>query len=131
MTTSPVSPSGKKILVVDDQESVLDLTATVLVSAGYEVVTVNSGMKALDLLGEEAFDLTLLDINMPRVDGWETLRMIRADPNLEDLPVVMFSVKSQVLDKMVGMQEGALDYICKPFEVDELLQRVGKVFDNA
>ncbi len=119
--------SPGKILVVDDQEEILDLTATVLASAGYEVVTVNSGLKALDVLGDEDFDLALLDINMPRMDGWETLRLIRADDGLARMPVVLFSVKGRMLDKVQGMQEGALDYICKPFEVDELLGRVRRI----
>lgn len=115
---------ASKVLVVDDQEEILDLTATVLVSAGYEVVTVNSGSKALDLLGEERFDLTLLDIDMPGMNGWQTLRAIRSDDALETLPVVMFSVNNRIEDKVEGLKEGALDYLCKPFAVDELLDRV-------
>lgn len=115
---------ASKVLVVDDQEEILDLTATVLVSAGYEVVTVNSGAKALDLLGDERFDLTLLDIDMPGMNGWQTLRAIRSDDTLARLPVVMFSVNSRIEDKVEGLKEGALDYLCKPFAVDELLDRV-------
>jgi DNA-binding response OmpR family regulator len=119
-----------RILVVDDQRDILDLTAAVLGGEGYEVTAVDSGLEALDLLAAERFDLVLLDINMPEMDGWETLRLIRADELLAGLPVVMFSVKGELRDKVQSMQEGALDYITKPFEVDQLLSRVRRVFES-
>jgi DNA-binding response OmpR family regulator len=121
---------SRQILVVDDQPDILDLAAVVLAGAGFEVITAGSGEQALDLLAGERFDLVLLDINMPEMDGWETLRLIRADEPLRDLPVAMFSVKSEAGDKVLGLQEGALDYITKPFEVDELVGRVRQIFDS-
>jgi len=114
----------RRILVVDDQPEILELTALVLSEAGYEVARAASGIEALDHLASSPCDLVLLDINMPGMDGWETLRLIRADEDLTGLPVVMFSVKSELRDRVFGMQEGALDYITKPFEVDQLLFRV-------
>jgi len=121
---------GARILVVDDQRDILDLTATVLAGEGYGVSAVDSGAAALELLAREPFDLVLLDINMPEMDGWETLRLIRADELLDGLPVVMFSVKGELRDKVQSMQEGALDYITKPFRVDELAGRVRRVFES-
>jgi len=121
---------AERILIVDDQRDILDLTAAVLHGDGYEVSAVDSGAEALDLLARESFDLVLLDINMPGMDGWETLRLIRADELLAGLPVVMFSVKGELRDKVQSMQEGALDYITKPFEVDQLLGRVRRVFES-
>ena len=118
----------RKVLVVDDDVGILELTQTVLAGAGYDVATAPSGTDALRVARENRFDLVLLDINMPEMDGWETLRLIRADELLVDLPVVMFSVKSEAWDKVQSMQEGALDYITKPFEVDELLERVERIF---
>lgn len=120
----------RHILVVDDQPETLDLTATVLKSAGYRVSTADSGGEALDRLIANGIDLVLLDINMPVMDGWETLRLIRADETLTELPVVMFSVKSEFHDKVHSMQEGALDYITKPYEVDDLLARVRHVLET-
>jgi two-component system response regulator MprA len=119
----------RRILVVDDQRDILDLASTILSGAGYAVSTASTGVGALDLLAEEEFDLVLLDINMPEMDGWQTLRLIRAEHSMDSLPVVMFSIKGEVRDKVHGMQEGALDYITKPFGVDELLQRVGRLFE--
>lgn len=120
----------RRILVVDDQQDILELAAQVLRGAGYAVSTADSGSGALDRVSEEPFDLLLLDINMPGMDGWETLRLIRADDRLDTLPVVMFSIKGEVRDKVHGMQGGALDYITKPFEVDELLERVRRIFEK-
>jgi len=120
-----------KILVVDDQQDIRELAASLLTGDGYEVGTAGDGLDALERLESERFDLVLLDINMPRMDGWETLRLIRADAEWRDLPVVMFSIKSETVDKVQGMQEGALDYITKPFEVDEFLRRVRRALETA
>lgn len=116
-----------RILVVDDQREILDLTATVLSGAGYRVETGSSGAEALRRLAEERFDLVLLDVNMPGMDGWETLRLLRADEQLAGLQVVMFSVKGELSDKVHSLQEGASGYITKPFVVDELIARVERV----
>ena len=120
----------QRILIVDDQTDILEMTELVLAGAGYDVSTASSGIEALDHLVLHDCDLVLLDINMPQMDGWETLRLIRADDGLTNLPVVMFSVKSELRDKVFGMQEGAVDYITKPFEVDQLLYRVRRIFDS-
>ena len=120
----------RRILVVDDQQEILDVTTTVLGSEGYDVETASSGDQALDRLSDERFDMVLLDINMPGTDGWEVLRVIRADELLAGLPVVMFSVKGELYDKVHGMQEGAIDYITKPFIVDDLLARVRRVLET-
>ena len=118
---------GARILVVDDDPSIVDLATAVLGSAAYAVAAARTGSDALRLARRERFDLVLLDINMPEMDGWETLRLIKADEAIRDLPVVMFSVKGEVRDKVHGLQEGAVDYLTKPFEVDELLTRVRRV----
>ena len=122
---------GQRILVVDDQPEILDITATVLSSAGFTVVTASSGGAALDLVGCESFDLVLLDINMPEMDGWETLRLLRADQQLDQLHIVMFSVKGELSDKVQSLKEGASSYITKPFVVDELVARVRRVLASA
>ena len=118
---------GQRILVVDDQQDIRDMTALVLTGAGYRVDTVGSGESALSTLERDRFDLVLLDINMPEMDGWETLRLIRCDEELTGVPVVMFSVKGEIRDKIEGLQEGATDFVTKPFIVDDLIERVGRV----
>jgi DNA-binding response OmpR family regulator len=126
---SPVTEK-KRILVVDDQREILDVTALVLEGAGYAAATASSGDEALDRLTREPFDLVLLDINMPGRDGWETLRLLRADDQLAQLVVVMFSVKGEVSDKVHSLQEGASGYITRPFEVDELVERIGRALEE-
>ncbi len=118
----------RKILVVDDQADIRELTETILATEGYRLKTASNGEEALDAVFDEPFDLVLLDINMPRMSGWETLRLMRADDGLAGLPVVMFSIKGEIRDKSHGMQLGAVDYITKPFTVDELVVRVRDVF---
>ena len=120
----------RRILVVDDQADIREMAGLVLSGAGYEVRAVESGRQALRDLREACFDLVLLDINMPELDGWATLRLIRADDAHDAVRVAMFSVKSEVRDKMSGLKDGAIDYITKPFGVDELLSRVSRIFAN-
>ena len=116
----------KRILVVDDQREILDVTSLVLQSAGYSTETASSGDEALDRVTSEPFDLVLLDITMPGMDGWETLRLLRADDQLEQLVVIMFSVKGEVSDKVHSLQEGASGFISKPYEVDDLVDRIDR-----
>jgi len=122
--------SGARILVVDDQEDIREMARLVLVDAGFDVVTASSGEDALRLARGTAIDLVLLDINMPGLDGWSTLKLLRADDATEDLPVAMFSVKSEVRDKMTSLQDGAVDFIAKPFPVDELVRRVSRIVET-
>jgi two-component system KDP operon response regulator KdpE len=117
----------RRVLVVDDQEDIREMARLVLSGAGYDVATASSGREALRILREAAFDLMLLDINMPDLDGWATLRLLRADEALDGLRVAMFSVKSEVRDKVASLKDGAIDYITKPFGVDELVSRVSRI----
>jgi len=121
----------QRVLVVDDQGDIRDMARLVLTGAGYDVVTASSGREALALARASSFDLVLLDINMPELDGWATLRLLRADEALDGLPVAMFSVKSEVRDKVAGLKDGAIDYITKPFGVDELALRVSRILAAA
>ena len=121
--------TGRAVLVVDDNADVRDLTRTILEGAGYRVATAPSGRDALARARETFFDLVLLDIDMPGMSGWETLRLFKADDVLGMIPVVMFSVKKELSDKVQGMQEGAEGYITKPFGMEDLLVRVRRVLD--
>lgn len=118
-----------KILIVDDEAEIRDLAETILAAEQFLVRTACDGKEALNAFFEESFDLVLLDINMPQMDGWETLRLMRADDSLSGIPVVMFSIKGEIRDKSQGMMLGAVDYITKPFKVDELVLRVRQVLE--
>jgi two-component system, OmpR family, response regulator len=120
----------RSILVVDDNAEIREMTRAILEGGGYRIATAASGREALAAARESFFDLVLLDIDMPVMDGWETLRLLKADEVLGMIPVVMFSVKKELSDKVQGMQEGAEGYITKPFGMDDLLARVRRVLDS-
>ena len=119
------------ILIVDDDVDAATAAALVLRRAGHAVDVCHSGRDALQHAGQALFDLILLDINMPGMDGWEVLRILKADPATAPIPVAMFSVRGEVRDKVHGLQNGALDYIGKPFAVDELAERVDAILRRA
>jgi DNA-binding response OmpR family regulator len=119
---------GKKILVVDDEADILHFLELVLAERGYEVVTAAGGQQALAEARSHAPDLVLLDIMMPQMDGWEVLRLLRVDPRTAGIPVAMVSARTDAKDRVQGLQEGAVDYICKPFSLDELLAKVEGIF---
>ena len=119
--------SGTRILVVDDDSDAAGLAALMLRKAGYAVDSVGSGDEALARVAAAAFELILLDINMPGMDGWAVLRILKADEASAGIPVAMFSGRGEVRDKVHGMQEGAVDYITKPFSYDEITGRVAAI----
>ena len=118
------------VMVVDDDADILDMTRLVLEGGGYRVLQARGGQEALRGLEEAAPDLILLDINMPGMDGWQVLRILKVDEKTTGIPVAMFSIKMDMRDKLHGMQEGAFDYIAKPFSCEELLSRVRRIFET-
>ena len=120
----------RTVMVVDNDRDIIDLTRMILEGSGYCVMAADSGSEALRLLEGNHPDLIILDINMPEMDGWQVLRMLKIDRTTSAIPVAMFSIKSEVRDRLQGMQDGALDYITKPFSCDELVDRVHAIFDS-
>jgi DNA-binding response OmpR family regulator len=118
----------KKILVVDDEDDILQFLELVLREKGYEVVTAAGGQEALTRAQIEKPDLVLLDIMMPQMDGWEVLKLLRVDDETAQIPVAMLSARTEAKDRVQGLQEGAVDYICKPFALQELLDKIGTIF---
>jgi two-component system, OmpR family, response regulator MtrA len=110
-----------KILLVEDDPSIREVTAIGLRNAGFTVETASDGREGLDRFESEPFDLVLLDIMLPRMDGLEVAREIR---RTSTVPVVMLTARSDIIDVVVGLEAGADDYIRKPFEVPELVARV-------
>lgn len=121
---------GKRILIVDDEQDLLDLVGLILEDHGYEVDTALTGDAALNRLRKEPFDLVLLDIMMPGMDGWEVLKILKLDTRTCDIPVAMLTCKTDTRDKLFGLQEGAVDYITKPFSPEELISRVEGIFEH-
>ena len=116
------------ILVVDDEPRVLRLMRSELESQGYRVLAADSGQQALEVLEVELPDLVILDLLMPGLDGFETLQRIR---ETSQVPVIVVSARSSDRDKIRGLDLGADDYLCKPFNPDELVARVRAVLRRA
>lgn len=110
-----------RILLVDDEQSIQTLLSYPLRKDGYEVVQVTDGEQALGRFREGVFDLVVLDVMMPRLDGLEVCRRLRAR---SDVPIIMLTAKAEEVDKVVGLELGADDYITKPFGMREFRSRV-------
>ena len=115
-----------KILVVDDEKHIVRLVQINLERAGHEVVTAFDGIEALEKVAAEVPDLVVLDIMMPRKDGWETLKDLAADPKTADLPVIVLSAKAQDQDIAKTLMSGAI-HLTKPFNPRELILFVERI----
>ncbi|WP_405353829.1 response regulator transcription factor [Ruminococcus sp.] len=112
-----------RILIVEDEKSISDLIKINLTDAGYSCFCAFDGNEAADMLESESFDLVLLDIMLPKINGYELMEYIRP----MEIPVIFISAKSETYDKVRGLKLGAEDYLTKPFEIIELLARVETV----
>jgi len=117
----------RKVLVVDDEEDVVDVLRLVLGKSGFAVETAASGIDGLARAQSTLPDLVLLDIMMHQMDGWEVLKLLKLDERTRGIPVVILSARVEPKDKIRGLQEGAIDYVTKPFAVRELLQKIEAV----
>ena len=115
---------GSKILVADDDNNICELLKIYLENEGYEVVTANDGVKAISSFKIYEPDLILLDIMMPRKDGWQVCREIR---EISSKPIIMVTARGEVFDKVLGLELGADDFITKPFDTKEVAARVKAV----
>lgn len=112
------------ILVVDDDVNILELLEFNLTKERYEVLTATDGQQALNLVRSKKPDLIILDIMLPEMDGFEVCRTLKADKETDNIPVIMLSARDDVLDKVVGLELGAEDYVTKPFSLREMLSRI-------
>ncbi len=113
-----------KILVVDDEPDALELVSFNLKSAGYDVVTAENGAEALKKARLHVPDLILLDVMLPEVDGLEVCKLLRRDAATATIPIIMLTAKAGEIDRVLGLELGAEDYVTKPFSPRELVLRV-------
>ena len=113
-----------KILVVDDDLNICELLKLYLENDGYTVITANDGKAAVDAFEAKSPDLVLLDIMLPKIDGWQVCREIR---KTSSVPIIMLTAKGETFDKVLGLELGADDYVTKPFEAKEVMARVKAV----
>jgi two-component system alkaline phosphatase synthesis response regulator PhoP len=114
----------QRILVVDDDREVVRLMQAYLERAGYEVMIAYDGQSAVHMLRREKPDLLLLDLMLPDQDGFDITRLMRGDPTLADIPIIMLTARVDVTDRIVGLEMGADDYVTKPYDPREVVARV-------
>lgn len=117
-----------KVLVADDDKNICELLRLYLVKEGFQVVLAGDGEEALARFSAENPDIILLDVMMPRLDGWQVCREIRKK---SECPIIMITAKGETFDKVLGLELGADDYVTKPFETKELVARVKAVLRRA
>ena len=121
---------GKKVLVAEDEPDIRGLIVFSLQYAGYEVVEALNGEEAVRLAGVEQPDLILLDVRMPKMNGYQACAALKAQESTRRIPVVFLSARGQETEIKQGLELGAEEYILKPFAPDELYQRVGSILER-
>lgn len=116
-----------KVLVVDDEPNILLSLEFLIKKAGFQVRTARDGEEALEALAAERPDLVLLDVMMPRKDGYEVCQTIRQNPDWQDIKIIMLTAKGREVEKEKGLALGADDYITKPFSTQEVVAKVREV----
>jgi len=117
----------EKILVVEDDKHISRLVKYNVDKSGYNCLVAEDGEEALDILGRQNIDLIILDIMLPEIDGFEVCRTLKQDIKLKNIPIIMLTAKGEEVDRIVGLELGADDYVVKPFSPRELMLRVKAV----
>jgi DNA-binding response OmpR family regulator len=116
----------KKILVVDDEVDLVKTIQFALEAEGYEVLVSHNGEDALNQSRKENPDLILLDLMLPKLDGYKVCRLLKFDERYKHIPILMLTAKTQQKDKLLGKETGADEYITKPFDMEELMGKIKK-----
>jgi DNA-binding response OmpR family regulator len=116
-----MKPMAETILIVDDEQHIIDLAKLYLEQEGYKTTSATDGKTALQKILHEKPSLVVLDLMLPQMDGWEVCRRVRAE---SDVPIIMLTARSDDIDRIVGLELGADDYLTKPFNPRELVARV-------
>jgi DNA-binding response OmpR family regulator len=121
---------AKKILIVDDELHIVKMLENRLKQAGYEIITASDGQDGLEKARKEKPDLIILDLMLPKMDGYKVCRMLKFDEEYKHMPIILFTARSRESDKKTGEEVGADAYITKPFEPQTLLARIKELLEN-
>ena len=116
----------KKILLVDDEQDIIDSLKFVLETSGFECYSADNGEDGLNLARQISPDLILLDVMMPKINGFKICRLLKYDNKYKNIPILMLTARSQEEDKLIGEETGADEYITKPFDINELVAKIEK-----
>jgi DNA-binding response OmpR family regulator len=120
-------PENARILIVDDEPDLLDMVSLRMEANGYQVIRASDGEEGLDKARNESPDLIILDLMLPKIDGYKVCRMLKFDEKYKKIPVILFSARTQAIDMKLGAEVGADAYLTKPFEPDTLLAKVSEL----
>lgn len=123
-------PAMKRILTIDDSKTIRDMLRMTLVDAGFEVLQAEDGQEGCEVMDKESVDLVITDINMPRMNGYDVVRNLRARPELKGLPILVLTTESDTDKKNLAREAGATGWMVKPFDPDRLIATVRKVIPN-
>ncbi len=116
--------TNKTILIADDEADIVETLAFMLEAQEFNVITANDGEAALLKAKEERPDLILLDVMMPKINGYKVCRLLKFDKQYGDIPILMLTARSQDEDRAIGEETGADEYITKPFDIEEVVEKV-------
>lgn len=116
--------SQKKILLIDDEFDLVETVRFPLEMEGYKVMVSYNGEDGLNKARSENPDLIILDLMLPKLDGYKVCRLLKFDERYKHIPIIMLTAKTQEKDKILGMETGANEYLTKPFEIDELINKI-------
>ena len=116
----------KKILIVDDEKDIVETISFMLKAKGFDCICAYDGEAGLTLAKSERPDLIILDVMMPKINGYKICRLLKFDNNYKNIPIIMVTARSQNEDKIIGEETGADEYITKPFEFSDVLDKINK-----
>lgn len=121
---------SKRILIADDETDIVETLQFMLEVEGFECLTAYNGEDALNLAKREIPDLLILDVMMPKINGYKVCRLLKFDAKYKNIPILMVTARSQEEDKMIGEETGADEYITKPFEINDVVEKVKKYLEQ-
>ncbi len=120
----------KRILIADDEMDIVETTKFMLESEGFEVLTAYDGEEALKIARSAYPDIILLDVMMPKINGYKVSRLLKFDKKFQDIPILMITARSQEEDRLIGEETGADEYITKPFEISNVIDLINKYLEG-
>lgn len=121
---------SKKVLIVDDEQDIVETLKFVIETKGYECLCAYDGEEGLMLAKQEMPDLIILDVMMPKINGFKISRLLKYDNKYKDIPILMVTARSQDEDKLIGEETGVNEYVTKPFEIDEIMKKIDKYLED-
>lgn len=121
---------GKRILIVDDEKDLVETLTFRFEAAGYEVIAAYDGQDGLERARKEKPDIILLDVMMPKMDGYMVCRLLKFDDRYKDIPIIMLTARGQEIDKKTGSDVGANKYVTKPFDSKQLIEEIEKLTEK-